>query len=314
MDELIKDKDVKIARYGSYISKLVEEIKNLKSKYHNLESTTEIPVSEIVTKLSKDNEDLHSKYKKISDELKTGKSSLKKVEDNNAVLAKCIRDLQDKLNIEQNKSSKMEVEKTRMERNTNRLEEIIEINDETKKSPSKKRTVEKCRFFEEHGHCKFDKKCYNLHPTTICEFFLKVGKCPINNCMDLHSQKDCPFWMRGFCKNENCSMKHDQKMKGNSLKRGRSNTRPKNYDDKRSKTSRTEENSTDVYYNRTVEDRLNKQAEQNTFLAKSLAGLSAEVKNLSSHPPQALLQPVGNLAQSSAQTDTSKTPKQTTVN
>lgn len=44
MDELIKDKDVKIAHYGSYISKLVEEIKNLKSKYHNLESTTEIPV------------------------------------------------------------------------------------------------------------------------------------------------------------------------------------------------------------------------------------------------------------------------------
>ena len=103
-------------------------------------------------------------------------------------------------------------------------------------------------------------------------------------------------------------------MKGNSLQRGRSNTPPKNYDDKRSKTSRIEENSTDVYYNRTVEDRLNKQAEQNTFLAKSLAGLSAEVRNLSSHPPQALLQPVGNLAQSWAQTVTSQTPKQTTVN
>ena len=68
--------------------------------------------------------------KKVSQEIKSGKTALKKVEENNAMLAKSIRDLQDKLNNEKNKSSKIEVEKRRLERNSDRLEEIIEIHDE----------------------------------------------------------------------------------------------------------------------------------------------------------------------------------------
>ena len=67
--------------------------------------------------------------------------TLKKVEENNVILAKSIRDLQDKLNLEQNKSSRIEVEKKRMERNSDRMEEIIEIQEEKKdkraKSPPK---------------------------------------------------------------------------------------------------------------------------------------------------------------------------------
>ena len=126
----MKDKDSKIVRYGQYISQLVSEIRTLKNKKVAPNPADEMPGNEVITKLSKENEDLHSKVKKVSEEIKSGKTALKKVEENNAMLAKSIRDLQDKLNNEKNKSSKIEVEKRRLERNSDRLEEIIEIHDE----------------------------------------------------------------------------------------------------------------------------------------------------------------------------------------
>ena len=76
------------------------EIKSLKSKQESPAVTSDLPVNDIITKLSKENEDLNSKVKKVSDEMKTGKNTLKKVEENNVILAKSIRDLQDKLNSE----------------------------------------------------------------------------------------------------------------------------------------------------------------------------------------------------------------------
>ena len=94
------------------------------------------------------------------------------------MLPKSIRDLQNKLNDEKNKSSKIEVERKRFERNSIRIEEIIEINDDkretTQKTPPRIVKEEKCRFFEENGWCRFGKTCHNLHPTRYCEFFLKV--------------------------------------------------------------------------------------------------------------------------------------------
>ena len=294
------------------------EIKSLKSKQHTSGPTAEMPVNDIVKKLSKENEDLHSKVKKVSDEVKAGKNALKKVEDNNCIMAKSIRDLQEKLNTEKNKSNRMEVENKRWERNTERLEEIIEINDEKKdtkeKSPTRKIKEEKCRFFEENGWCRFGKGCHNFHPTKYCEWFQKVGRCPLEDCKDLHSQKDCPFWSRGFCKNENCRMKHDPKLKGNSSKRGRSRSPNESPVDKRTRTSKFEDKKVDVYYNSTIEERFNKQAEQNHFLAKSLAGLSAELRNLSSQQSQNPLQPAGSQEQSWARTVNNQTPRQAPVN
>ena len=67
--------------------------------------------------------------KKVSEERKNDRVALKKAEENNTLMARNIRDLQDKLNIEKNKSSKLEVEKKRYERNQDRLDEIVEIND-----------------------------------------------------------------------------------------------------------------------------------------------------------------------------------------
>ena len=138
-EDKMKEKDMKITRYGTYISQLVSEIKSLKPK--NTAPAENIPVNEVVTKLSKENEELHLKVKKVSDEMKAGKSALKKAEENNVVLAKSIRDLQDKLNCEKNRASKTEVEKKRLERNADRLEEIIVINEEKNESKDKRTEI-----------------------------------------------------------------------------------------------------------------------------------------------------------------------------
>ena len=276
----MKEKDSKIVRYGTYITQLVSEVKSLKSKQKE-ESTAganpAIPTNDVIVKLSKENEDLHTKVKKVSEEMKSGKAALRKVEENNSVLAKSIRDLQDKLNSEKNKSSKIEVEKKKLERNSDRLEEIIEITSE-KQNAKERDTGTK---IVEEKWCRFGKECHNLHPTLYCEWFQKVGKCPIDDCKDLHSKKDCPFWSRGFCKNDKCRMKHDPKLRG-SPKRERSLSPNKSPANKRIRIVPSEDRKTDVYYNNTIEERFNKQAEQNHFLAKSLAGISAELKNLSS--------------------------------
>ena len=184
--------------------------------------------------------------------MKSGKCALKKVDENNVILAKSIRDLQDNLNLEKNKSSKTEVEKKILECNTDRLEEIIVINEE-KQEPKDRRmetTEEKCRFFEANGWCRFGSECHNLHPKKNCEWFQKAGKCPFEKCKDLHSQRDCPYWMRGFCRNEKCRMKHDPELKGNS-KRDRSRSPNKSPADKKMKT--------DTHFNTAIEERLNKQ-------------------------------------------------------
>ena len=81
-------------------------------------------------------------------------------------------------------------------------------------------------------------------------------------------------------------MKHDPKLKGTS-KRDRSRSPTKSPADKRLKT--------DVHLNSTIEERLNKQDEQNHFLAKSLAGLSAKMSKLSSQ--QVVFPPVVTIQQ-----------------
>ena len=106
-------------------------------------------------------------------------------------------------------------------------------------------------------------------------------------------------------------MKHDPKLKGSS-KRGRSRSPPNRSPvDKRLRTSRMEEKKVDVYYNNTIEERLKKQDEQNHFLANSLAGLSAELKNLSSQQQPNPLHPTGSRDQTWAQTV--QTPRQAQV-
>ena len=77
-------------------------------------------------------------------------------------------------------------------------------------------------------------------------------------------------------------MEHDPKLKG-SRKRRRSESPIKNSGLNRTYTSCSGDRKTDNYYNNDFEERFREQAEQNNVLAKSLAGITAELKLLSSH-------------------------------
>ena len=66
----------------------------------------------------------------------------------------------------------------------------------------------KCKQFESGAGCSFGDVCKFLHPVVACEYFSKVGKCPINDCKDLHKKMfinrensgDCYFWTNGSCR------------------------------------------------------------------------------------------------------------------
>ena len=65
----------------------------------------------------------------------------------------------------------------------------------------------KCKQYESPAGCTFGVACKFIHPTVSCEYFTKVGKCPINDCKDLHKRTvikenngDCYFWINGSCR------------------------------------------------------------------------------------------------------------------
>ena len=66
----------------------------------------------------------------------------------------------------------------------------------------------KCKQFESVAGCSYGEGCRFIHPTAACEWFAKVGKCPINDCKDVHRKMinnkenngDCYFWVNGFCR------------------------------------------------------------------------------------------------------------------
>ena len=72
-------------------------------------------------------------------------------------------------------------------------------------------------------------------------------------------------------------MEHDPKLKG-SVKRRRSESSGL----ERTRTSCSDERKNENYYNNAIEERLKEQEEQHNFLATSLAGLTAELKRISS--------------------------------
>ena len=92
---------------------------------------------------------------------------------------------------------------------------------QTNKSILKK----KCDFFEANGFCRFGDSCVNTHPKRICFQFMNHGNCNKGiYCQYLHSQKDCKFWVNGFCRKSNneCEHKHDPAKKGKSTNHSRS--------------------------------------------------------------------------------------------
>ena len=68
-------------------------------------------------------------------------------------------------------------------------------------------------------------------------------------------------------------MEHDPELKGSGKRR-----RSESSGLERTRSSCSYERKNDNYYNNAIEERLKEQEEQNNFLAKTLAGLTAELK------------------------------------
>jgi hypothetical protein len=65
----------------------------------------------------------------------------------------------------------------------------------------------KCRQFETFAKCEYGEACKYIHPSAVCEYYDKMGKCPMKDCKLLHrvsastrEMVDCYFWMNGSCK------------------------------------------------------------------------------------------------------------------
>ena len=85
-------------------------------------------------------------------------------------------------------------------------------------SDEKVREDLKCREFEKFGTCKWNNACKYIH-IKACSSFRRNGTCPKGSrCADRHTRGDCPFWLRGICRNENrheCPKgNHDRLKKG----------------------------------------------------------------------------------------------------
>ena len=139
---------------------------------------------------------------------------------------------------------------------------------------------EKCRQFEESGKCKFGYECFRVHPTKVCRFFSRMGECQKGSrCLELHrkddskSERDCDFWLRGYCRYPRCYNKHDPNKKGS--------TRSSRFDENRAEGSSKSSQEEDGLEKR-LDERLKT---QETFLAKGLEGIANMVKQISSSQP-----------------------------
>ena len=88
------------------------------------------------------------------------------------------------------------------------LEYLKRINEENVKiKPKLDHTV--CKF-NDRGYCRNKTSCEYLHQTSICQFFLKDGKCLQQNCPSRHP-KQCKYWRRGYCfRGVQCKYRHGQ--------------------------------------------------------------------------------------------------------
>ena len=69
-------------------------------------------------------------------------------------------------------------------------------------------TVKRCRY-DNGGYCKYQNRCKFKHFQTVCEMFLKDGKCEDKNCDNRHP-KICRYWRddKECVRNEHCKYLH----------------------------------------------------------------------------------------------------------
>ena len=127
----------------------------------------------------------------------------------------------------------LEAQLVRMEKFCDLQQESVDRNRKDNQQDTKRVEVKKldikCKQFESLAGCTFGENCKFLHPT-VCEYFIKVGKCPIPDCKELHKRvggvqkeatQDCYFWISGSCRfsEADCNKGRHSKEKFGILKR-----------------------------------------------------------------------------------------------
>ena len=72
----------------------------------------------------------------------------------------------------------------------------------------------KCRYYN-RGYCKFGENCDFVHPSHICDTFLKDGACSSRECQQRHP-KDCRYWTKkpeGCTRKDSCQYLHRESRK-----------------------------------------------------------------------------------------------------
>ena len=58
------------------------------------------------------------------------------------------------------------------------------------------------------GYCKHKSRCLYEHPASVCEIFLKDGKCTLMNCTSRHP-KQCKYQSQGCYRGILCAYRHE---------------------------------------------------------------------------------------------------------
>ena len=205
-DTIIGVKEDAMAVFQGTINSLEEEKSKLESRIARLEKAIANMKGEIEYLRGAKNGG--EKVKKLEKEVKEAESknalNLKKVEDLVTQKARLEAEM-----VRMTKVCDLQMEAIEWEKKKKgTIEEISRPDDLKEVNQSEKVIMKidaKCRKFESIAGCTFGEVCKYLHPNVHCEFYVKVGRCPISDCKELHMKRngnnqDCYFWMSGSCR------------------------------------------------------------------------------------------------------------------
>jgi len=203
-DSIISTKEDALLVFQGTVNSLEEEIKNLEVRNARLENVIARMKGEIVH--LRETKTVGDKTKRLEKDLKEAETrvneNIKKIEDLVTSKAKVEAEL-----VRMTKVCDFQMEA--MDHSRDKKQDINGKEGTMVNKDIKKINV-KCRQFETFSRCEYGDGCRYLHPSTICEYYAKVGKCPIGDCKELHrsyspsmekaEKVDCCFWTSGYCK------------------------------------------------------------------------------------------------------------------
>ena len=216
-EEFIAIKDDALAVFKGTVNSMQEENNKLEARIVRFENAM------INMKKEIDN----SRQQKVGgDKNKKAEKELKESEQKVAAMIKKVEDLTQS-------KAKTESELVRMTKVCDHLQESLDrykkdgvgqmdiMKDGVGQKEIKKVDI-KCRQFESAAGCDYGGGCKFLHPSLVCEYYEKVGKCPIKDCKELHvnaghakvdRQVDCYFWTNGACRYSEAECKKGRHVK-----------------------------------------------------------------------------------------------------